>query len=164
MTDINTVLVFKSIDAKKNDSSNKPGHFTTKFTPELILEENKKHYLALDHISMYASWHNIRPEYENNKFKISKNKGKSYSIITFPSGVYDYDDINKFIQQKIGKLAGKDTYGINILFDLTTYKVYIELNENYWIDFKNSGNFANLLGFSKEVLKKSAYGTKFPNI
>ena len=108
MTDINTVLVFKSIDAKKQNSPNKPGHFTTKFTPELVLEENKKHYLALDHISMYASWHNIREEYKNNELKISKNKGRSYSTITFSSGVYDNDDLNKFIEKQVGKLTGKD--------------------------------------------------------
>ena len=71
---INRVLGFKSIDAKKENSNNKPGNFTTKFIPELILEDNKQYYLALDHLSMTASWHNIRPEYDNNKLKISMNK------------------------------------------------------------------------------------------
>lgn len=31
---VNRVLVFKSIDAKKENSNNKPGNFTTKFIPE----------------------------------------------------------------------------------------------------------------------------------
>lgn len=39
---VNRVLVFKSIDAKKENSNNKPGNFTTKFIPELILEDNKQ--------------------------------------------------------------------------------------------------------------------------
>ena len=56
---VNRVLVFKSFDAKKGNSNNKPGNFTTKFIPELILEDNKQYYLALDHVSMTASWHNI---------------------------------------------------------------------------------------------------------
>ena len=51
---------------------------------------------------MAASWHNIRPEYKNNKLRISKDKGKTFEIITFPSGVYDYEDMNDFIHQKIG--------------------------------------------------------------
>ena len=118
MTDINKVLVFKSIDVKQNNS-NKPGDFTTKFIPERILEDNKQHFIALDHISMYASWHNIRQEYENNKLKISKDGGTSFATVIFPSGVYDYHDKNKYIQSKIGKLTSKDMYGINILFDLT---------------------------------------------
>lgn len=50
------------------------------------------------------------------------------------------------------------------MFDLTTHKVFIKLDQNYQIDFKNSGNFGNLLGFDKKVLKSSSYGTKFPNI
>ena len=128
---VNRVLVFKSIDAKKENSNNKPGNFTTKFIPELILEDNKQYYLALDHLSMTASWHNIRPEYNNNKLKISKNSGTSWETITFPKGIYDYDDINKFIHGKIGKVSGKDTYGIDVMFDFTTYKVFIKLDENY---------------------------------
>ena len=162
---VNRVLVFKSIDAKKENSNNKPGNFTTKFIPELILEDNKQYYLALDHLSMTASWHNIRPEYDNNKLKISKNGGTSWETVTFPKGIYNYDDLNKFIQGKIGKLSGKETYGIDILFDLTTYKVFIKLENNYQIDFKNSGEFGVLLGFdTKKVLTASAYGTNFPNI
>ena len=113
---------------------------------------------------MTASWHTIRPEYNNNKLKISKNEGTSWETITFPKGIYDYDDLNKFIQGKIGKISGKDTYGIDILFDLTTYKVFFKLENNYQIDFKNSGEFGVLLGFDKKVLKSSSYGTKFPNI
>ena len=51
------------------------------------------------------------------------------------------------------------------MFDLTTYKVFVKLDKNYRIDFKNSGNFGDLLGFDKtKILAESAYGTKFPNI
>ena len=42
-------LTFKSVDAKKENPQNKPGNFTVKFTPELFLEENKTHFMALDH-------------------------------------------------------------------------------------------------------------------
>lgn len=41
---INKVLVFKSIDAKKQNSNNKPGNFTIKFIPELNLDSNKQYY------------------------------------------------------------------------------------------------------------------------
>ena len=65
---INRVLIFKSNKVKKN-SSNKPGDFTTKFTPEMKLEPNKQHLIALDNLSMSVSWYNVRPEYENNKLR-----------------------------------------------------------------------------------------------
>ena len=84
--------------------------------------------------------------------------------ITFPSGVYDYEDINDFIHEKIGKLEDGKNYGINILFDFSTYKVFIKLDENYQIDFVSSGNFHDLLGFDKKLLKGSAFGDFLPNI
>ena len=146
---VNRVLVFKSNGAK-DYSANKPGDFTTKLIPELILEENIQHFIALDHISMSASWYNIRPEYGNNKLRISKDKGVNFEEIIFPAGVYDYEDLNDFIHQKIGKLADGEEYGINI-FDFSTYKVFIKLDENYQIDFVGSGNFHDLLGFEKKL-------------
>ena len=70
---------------------------------------------------MSASWYNVRSEYENNKLRISKDKGVNFVEITFPDGVYDYEDINDFIHEKIGKL-GDDDYGIFFLiFQLIKY-------------------------------------------
>ena len=71
---VNRVLFFKSNDSQKFYSSNKPGDFTTKIIPALDLEENDKYFVALDHISMAASWYNMRPEYENTKLRISKDQ------------------------------------------------------------------------------------------
>ena len=136
---------------RKQNLFNKPGNFTVKFIPELLLDPNKQHFIALDHLSMTASWHNIRPEYENDKLRISKDGGKNWETITFRSGVYDYVDLNNFIQGKIGKLPSGN-YGINILFDLTTFKVFIKLDENYQIDFSESGNFNGLLGFERKKI------------
>ena len=47
---VDRALVFKSIDAKKQNPQNRPGKFTVKFFPELFLENNKQHFLALDHL------------------------------------------------------------------------------------------------------------------
>ena len=145
---VDRALVFKSIDAKKQNPQNRPGKFTVKFFPELFLENNKQHFLALDHLSMTASWHNIRPEYENNKLVISKD-GENWETITFPAGIFDYDDINELIHKRIGKTG--DNYGISVLFDLTTYKVFIQLANGFQIDFTKSGNFNVLLGFDKKL-------------
>ena len=49
---VNKVLFFNSNKSKKQYSFNKPGNFTTKFIPELILNPNEQHFIALDHISM----------------------------------------------------------------------------------------------------------------
>ena len=44
---VNKVLVFKSNEAKKQNSSNKPGDFTTKFIPELNLEDNQATFYCI---------------------------------------------------------------------------------------------------------------------
>ena len=155
-------LTFKSVDAKKENPQNKPGNFTVKFTPELFLEENKTHLMALDHLSMTASWHNIRPEYKNNKLVISKDGGNTWETISFPAGIFDYRDINEFIHKAIGKTG--DNFGISVLFDLTTYKVFIQLANGFQVDFTQSGNFNVLLGFEKKIVSSSEYGANFPNI
>ena len=80
---------------------------------------------------MTASWHNIRPEYDNNKLVISKDGGETWETITFPAGIFDYGDINELIHKRIGKT------GISVLFDLTTYKVFIQLANGFQIDLQN---------------------------
>ena len=159
---VDRALVFKSGDARKQNPQNKPGKFTVKFTPELFLENNKQHFMALHHLSMTASWHNIRPEYENNKLVISKDGGNNWETITFPAGIFGYNDINEFIHKQIGKTG--DEYGISVLFDLSTYKVFILLANGFQIDFTKSGNFNVLLGFEKKIVSSSEYGKNFPNI
>ena len=67
------------------------------------LDYNKQYYLALDHISMTYSWHNIAPYYNKKELKFSKDKGKIYQTISFFPGTYDYKDLNSFIQKKITK-------------------------------------------------------------
>ena len=50
--DVNQGFVYKSLNARKQNPYNKPGNFTTRFTPEVILDDHAKYYLALDHISV----------------------------------------------------------------------------------------------------------------
>ena len=93
---------------------------------------------------------------------ISKDGGTTWETITFPSGIFGYNDINEFIHKQIGKTG--DKYGISVLFDLSTYKVFIQLENGFQIDFAKSGNFNVLLGFEKKIVSSSEYGGNFPNI
>ena len=111
---------------------------------------------------MTASWHNIRPEYDNNKLVISKDGGKTWETINFPAGIFDYEDINEFIHKRNGKTG--ENFGISVLFDLTTFKVFIQLANGFQIDVLKSGNFNVLLGFEKKIVSSSEYGKNFPNI
>ena len=95
---------------------------------------------------MTASWHNIRPEYENNKLVISKDGGETWETITFPAGIFDYGDINELIHKRIGKT------GISVLFRSDNLQSFHPIGKWVQIDFTKSGNFNVLLGFDKKIV------------
>ena len=96
---------------------------------------------------MSYSWYNIAEVYGNNKLKWRKKTG-SWQTLTFPDGMYDYKDINNFIQGHVGFLD-PDTEGkkqiFNMYFNFTTYRVVILVVEDYEFDL-SEGVFASLLG------------------
>ena len=148
---------------------NKPGNFIIKFNPTLRLDPEKKHKLAVDRVSMTYSWYNIRSDYGNNKIKYTHD-GSTWQTITFTDGMYSYSDINDYIHQYMVQKShhttdssGQKTYGINLTFILSTYRVLISLSGSYQLDLRGT-DFADLIGFEKKLIKNTEYGTKLPNI
>ena len=140
-------------------------NFKIKFTPTLRLQSGMKHSLTLDKLSMTYSWHNITPAYRNNTLKYSHDEGHSWSTIAFPSGAYSYDDLNQFLKEFImhngHSVSGKDE--IRFTFILTTYRIVIELADDFQLDLRGSA-FCDLIGFSPKIITTTEYGTKLPNI
>jgi len=65
--------------------------------------------------------------------------------------MYDYSDINSFLQTQTGKVdpEDKDSDFISTLyFDMTIFRVVILMHENYELDL-SEGEFAELLGNEK---------------
>ena len=148
--------------------------FTTKFNNPINLSYKMKHELAVRMISMTYSWYNIRQEYGNNQIKYSHDGGNNWETITFVDGMYSYDDIDQYIKKYMkskghlvkGTKDSKDSeieYGINLYFVLSTYRVLIELENNYQVDLTNL-DFRKLLGFDSKKVEKTEYGTNLPNI
>ena len=134
--------------------------FTTRFNNHIKLSYNMKHELAVRTISMTYSWYNIRQSYGNNQIKYSHNNGTNWETITFVDGMYSYDDIDQYIKKYLkskehfvkGDKDSKDNdieYGINLYFVLSTYRVLIELADNYQIDLTNL-DFRKLIGFDSK--------------
>lgn len=82
--------------------------------------------LAVESISMYNSQFNIRAEYDNNKFSILVPVDATYQVlnITLPDGIYNYSDINSYVQLQ--------------LFNLGAY--YIDPDRNFVYSIQISGN------------------------
>ena len=148
--------------------------FTTKFNKPIRLSNDMKHEVAVRLIKMTYSWYNIRQSYGNNQIKYSKDNGTNWETITFVDGMYSYDDIDKYIKNYLKNKehftkGDKDSddneieYGINLYFVLSTYRVLIELADNYQIDLTNS-DFRKLIGFDSKIIKQTEYGTNLPYI
>ena len=156
-------LHISSINREKIGRST-PEDFVIKFDPVMHLSNDMNHELALDRVSMTYSWHNINTEYGNNKY--SKDNGKTFKQITFVDGMYSYDDISEYINKVITQNddePSNNRVGIKIYFVLTSYRVVVELGNQWQLDIQNS-NFGELIGFEPIIIKNTSYSSKLPNI
>ena len=73
----------------RNVKGNRPGDFTTRFSPQIdVSDKNASYYLAFNRIiSMAFSWTNINPGYNNQKIAFSKDGGKTFTDVDFTQGV-----------------------------------------------------------------------------
>ena len=154
-----------SINREKIGKSS-PEDFVIKFDPVMHLSNDMNHELAVDRVSMTYSWHNINTEYNNNTIKYSKDNGSNWKDISFVDGMYSYDDISEYINNVITENddePSNNRIGIKIYFVLTSYRVVIELGNQWQLDIRNS-NFGDLIGFEPIIIKNTSYSSKIPNI
>ena len=145
--------------------------FTAKFNEPIKLSYDMKHEIAVRTISMTYSWYNIRQSYGNNQIKYSYNKGVNWETITFVDGMYSYDDIDEYIKKymKVKGHFNKDDngdvkkYNINLYFVLSTYRVLVELDDDFRLDLRNT-DFRKLIGFDSKIIAATEYGTNLPDI
>ena len=143
-----------------------PEDFTIKFDPQLQLDTEMYHELAVDRVSMTYSWHNINDDYGNKLIKYSKDGGTSWKNIEFVNGMYSYDDLSDYINDVIkenGDQPNNNGLSIKIFFVLSSYRVVVELGNQWRLDIRNS-TFGSLIGFEPQILTKTSYSTKLPNI
>ena len=84
--------------------------------------------------------------------------------------MYTYSDLNDYLHhymKKKGHITTNDKTGdkhhINLTFVLSTYKILIQIDNNYLLDLRNS-KFGDLIGFTEKIVNKTEYGTILPNI
>ena len=165
MKELERPFVFSSTDGI---AGSKPGDFTIKHIPNLILDTNKEHYIALDKFNGHYLWYNINSTYNNNKISYSHDNGRTNTVITFPNGVYDYNDINNHIKSSLqanGHTVDKKTSGIKLIFSSSRFRVYVLLSTGYSVDLRGADrNFNDLIGFTKINISISQFGQVLPNI
>ena len=153
----------------KQQNPRQPTHdFTIRFDPPIVLDRNKNYKAALNElVTMSYSWYNVRAVYGNNRLRWKKKSDSAWATITLPDGMYTYDDLNSFIQKKIGKVkpADKDSDELfSLFFDSTIFRAVILLDNSIELDL-SVGTFADLLGFEHKTLDLTTNVSKYvPNI
>ena len=154
-----------SINRQKIGRS-RPEDFVIKFDPIMHLSTDMSHELAVDRVSMTYSWHNINATYGNKTIKYSKDNGSNWKTITFVDGMYSYDDLSDYINQVItdnDDQPSNNRVGVKMNFVLTSYRVVVELGNQWQLDIRDS-TFGDLIGFEPKILTTTGYSSKLPNI
>ena len=108
-----------------NSKTNESNRFVYQFTDKLNIKNPNKN-IALDNLSIFYTWKNIKSEYNNNKFKISVPPWKD--IFNLPDGSYSVSDIQdyfEYIIKKHGTIADKPPVQIydNKIKNMIVFKV-----------------------------------------
>ncbi len=129
---------------------------TTTFQPTLTFPSKSCDYeMALTKLETYYSFANIKPV--NSNFRISIDKGKTWKLMSIPTGCYEIKAINETLQRLIVASGGKAKM-INLSPNVNTLKCILDItNENYQIDFTVVNCLRTVLGFDAKIYKHGRY-------
>ena len=98
----------------------------------------------------YNFFHNVKQNYE---MKVKKDD--TYYYISFIDSMLEVEDIDKMINDELIRhklLTEDDLPIISIIADINTFKIIILVERGYELNLDD--NFAHMLGFSYQILKK----------
>ena len=121
----------------------KPESFTIGFTPAIRLSNTGVvNDIALDVASLTYWWHNVAPRYNNDTLKYSNDGGKAWNEVKFPSGGYDFIDMNDFLHLYMADKGHMTADGkcsdINIVFFHTNFVCAVEVSGGYQLDLRET--------------------------
>lgn len=112
------------------------------FSPPIVLDPSKTHYIGLIDFNSYNSIPNVHAG--NRYFHYLTEDFKPQTLI-FPEGCYEIEAINDFLQANLGG-------GENIVLRANPSTLKCEIYSIYYIDFTKENSIGSLLGFSGESI------------
>lgn len=136
------------------DILDKSSRIETIFEQQLTFDPEKNYEMALINLNTYYSFPNVGPE--NNKFSYSPDGGVTWKLIEIPTGSYELEDINTYIQRiMLGNGdydATNDAYYITISADVNTLRSIMDITgAGYQVDFTIPNTIRTLLGFDSGI-------------
>ena len=117
--------------------------------------------IALLKAQVWYSWANISATIGNNVIRYSHNSGTNWNSITIPDGTYSITQLETYIHSVMKDNShynsGDNTYYVNFVPNYATFKLRIELSNNYQLDLTQSTIYT-LLGHANTTLTSTTTG------
>ena len=115
-----------------NGKTNESNRFIYQFTDKLNLKNPNKN-IALANLSIYYTWKNIKPEYNNNKFKIHAPTWNDE--FNFPNGSYSVSDIQDYFEYIIEKHENiADNLPVQIYVNKIKNRIVFKIKTGYKLE------------------------------
>ena len=138
----------------ENSKTNEPHKFVLNLSQRLDLRSSDKH-VALQKLSIYYTWKNVRKKYKNNKLKIIAPTWNDE--LEFPDGSYSVSDIEdwiKFIIKKHGILTTIPP--IHVYINRINNRLVFKIKDGYNLELQT----LKLFGSTKKLIDKKKKRTK----
>ena len=138
----------------ENSKTNEPHKFVLNLSQRLDLRSSDKH-VALQKLSIYYTWKNVRKKYKNNKLKIIAPTWNDE--LEFPDGSYSVSDIEdwiKFIIKKHGTLTTIPL--IHVYINRINNRLVFKIKDGYNLELQT----LKLFGSTKKLIDKKKKSTK----
>ena len=132
----------------ENSKTNEPHKFVLNLSQRLDLRSSDKH-VALQKLSVYYTWKNIRKKYKNNKLKIIAPTWNDE--LELPDGSYSVSDIEdwiRFIIKKHGTLTTSPP--IHVYINRINNRLAFKIKDGYNLELQT----LKLFGSTKKLIDK----------
>ena len=145
----------------EDSKTNEAHRFKTNLTDKLNLKNPNKN-MALDNLSIYYTWKNIKSEYNNNKFKISAPTwNETFDLPDGPYSIADIQDYLEFIMKKHETLT--ENPSIQIYPNKIKNRIIFKIKTGYKLELLTPETM-KLLGSTKKVVDKDKNGENVPKL
>ena len=139
----------------ENSRTNEPHKFILNLSKRLDLRSSDKH-VALQNLSIYYTWKNIRKQYKNNKLKIIAPTRNGESEL--PNGSYSVSDIQDYIE-----FITKKHETLTAIPPIHVYINRIKIKIEYKLELQTPKTM-KLFGSIKKLINKTKNGENVPSL
>ena len=156
---LNMKTIFKNTENSKTNESNK---FIYQFTDRRNLKSPNNKNIGLNHLSIYYTWKNILPTYNNNKFKISvPTWNNEFKLLDASHSISDIQDYFEFIIKKHETLP--ENLPAQIYSNKIKNRIVFQIKTGYKLELL-SPETMKLSGSAKKDVDKDKYGEDVPTL